>query len=70
MGGVPRPFEIMAKEAKDQPLPLGQEAVSSREQLQRLGPLMGLIASGDVPLDDTSAKAIQTYIDGMSKRER
>jgi hypothetical protein len=70
MQGVPRPFEIMGKEAKDQPTPIGQESVSSREQVQRLGPLMGLIASGDVPLDDTAAKAIQTYIDEVSKRER
>jgi hypothetical protein len=70
MDGVPRPFEIMSKESKDSPAPIGQQPISSREQAQRLGPLMGLIASGDVPLDATAAKAIQTYIDEVSKRER
>lgn len=70
MQGVPRPFEIMAKESKESPPPIGQEPLSEREQLARLGPLMGLIAEGNVPLDDTAAKAIRTYIDGMDKRAR
>jgi len=31
---------------------------------------MGLIASGQIPLDETSARAIKTYIDGMDQRAR
>lgn len=70
MQGVPRPLQIAARDAKDEPVPMGHEAVSSKEQMARLEPLMGLIARGDVPLDQTSAKAIQTYLDGMDKRVR
>lgn len=70
MAGVPRPFQIMQRDAKDEPAPLGQVPISEREQMSRLEPLMGLIASGDVPLDATAAKAIQIYIDGMDKRAR
>jgi hypothetical protein len=63
-------MQIAAMESKDQPNPIGQQPISGREQIDRLQPLMGLIANGDVPLDETAAKAIQTYIDGMDKRAR
>jgi hypothetical protein len=63
-------MQIMAKESKEQPAPLGYVPISSNEQRQRLEPLMGLLASGDVPLDSTSARAIKTYIDLMDKQAR
>lgn len=70
MGEKPRPLELMAKESRDSPAPIGQQPIGWKEQQGRLEPLMGLIASGDIPLDDTSARAIKTYIDGMDQRAR
>lgn len=70
MREMPRPLQIAANEARDEPAPIGQQPISSREQRARLEPLMGLIAKGDIPLDDTTARAIQTYIDGMDQRAR
>ena len=70
MGEVPRPMQIMAAEARDEPAPIGQTPISAGEQRARLEPLMGLIASGDLPLDETAARAIKTYIDQMDKRAK
>lgn len=68
MGETSRPMEIAAKESKEHPNPIGYQSIGPSEQRARLEPLMGLIARGDVPLDDTAAKAIKTYIDQMDKR--
>lgn len=70
MGELPRPLEIAAKESREHPSPIGQQPIGPSEQRARLEPLLGLIASGDVPLDDTAAKAIKTYIDQMDQRAR
>ena len=66
---VPRPLEIMARDGAKE-TPIGTRRLSDREQMTRLEPLMGLIASGDVPLDDTSAKAVAAYLGSFHKRAR
>lgn len=70
MDEVPRPLQLYAKVPKDERLPLGSKEVSEPEVMRRLEPLMGLIANGDVPLDDTAAKAVAQYANGFHKRAR
>ena len=67
---VPRPLEIYSKVPKEERVPLGHKEVSEPEQMRRLEPLMGLIARGDVPLDETAARAVAAYANGFHKRAR
>jgi len=70
MGEVPRALVLMDKEPREEKLPLGTKLVSEPEQMRRLEPLMGLIARGDVPLDETAARAVAQYASGFHKRAR
>jgi hypothetical protein len=70
MTEVPRPFVLLDHEPKSEKTPLGTEPISEPEQMRRLEPLMGLIARGDIPLDDTAARAVATYANGFHKRAR
>jgi len=70
MGEVPRPMELYAKLPKEEQSPIGTAPISEREQMRRLEPLMGLIARGDVPLDETAARAVAQYANGFHKRAR
>jgi len=70
MDEVPRPLQIVAKDAAKEPGPLNTEPISERETMARPEPLMGLLAAGQVPLDDTSARAVAAYVNGFHKRAR
>jgi hypothetical protein len=70
MTEVPRPLQLYARVPKDERAPIGSELISEPEQMRRLEPLMGLIARGDVPLDDTAARAVAAYANGFHKRAR
>lgn len=62
MGEVPRPLEVAFRDAKDS-LPVGRTRVSARDQAKRAEPLMAMIASGDVPLDEHSAQLVAAYLE-------
>ncbi|HEY1295464.1 MAG TPA: hypothetical protein VGJ60_20490 [Chloroflexota bacterium] len=70
MGEVPRAFVLLDKEPRAEKTPIGTQPISEPEQMRRLEPLMGLIARGDVPLDDTAARAVAAYANGFHKRVR
>jgi hypothetical protein len=70
MDEVPRPLQIYSKVPKEEQQPIGTRHVTDPEVMRRLEPLMGLIARGDIPLDDTAAKAVATYANGFHKRAR
>jgi hypothetical protein len=70
MGEIPRPLELYSKVPKEEQHPIGTRPVTEPEQMRRLEPLMGLIARGDVPLDDTAARAVAAYAKGFHKRGR
>ena len=70
MGETPRPLELYDKVPKEERTPIGQQPISEREQMRRLEPLMGLIARGDIPLDDTAARAVAAYANGFHRRAR
>jgi hypothetical protein len=62
MQEVPRALELSAKDYADEG-PLGRKKLSRKQVAQRVEPIMGLIASGDIPLDEHSAKAIAAYVE-------
>lgn len=70
MDEVPRPLQIYSKVPKEEQHPIGTRPVTEPETMRRLEPLMGLIARGDVPLDDTAARAVAQYANGFHKRAR
>lgn len=70
MGEVPRGFVLMDKEPASEKLPLNSKPVTEPEQMRRLEPLMGMIARGDIPLDDQAARAVAAYANGFHKRFR
>jgi len=64
---VPRAFEIASRDdAKDRDP--SRKRVSRQEASRRLEPLMGLVASGDVPMDDQTAEAIAAYLESKGSR--
>lgn len=69
MQEVPRPLEVAARDARGE-YPIGQRPISERKAMAQLEPLMGLLARGDVPLDETAARAVATYVGGFHKRVR
>lgn len=66
MRGVPRALEVVQKHAN--PAPLGQTPISAQESARRLEPLMGLYATGQIPLDETGSQAVAQVLDHMWRR--
>lgn len=62
MSEVPRPLEIAAKDYAHEGR-RDRKKLPKAEVARRLEPLIGLIASGEIPLDEHAAKAISTYIE-------
>lgn len=62
MGESPRAFDVISKDAADDK-PLNRKAVSKHEVARRLEPLMAMVASGEIPVDNQTAEAIKTYVE-------
>jgi hypothetical protein len=67
MKEVPRPFEVEARDSKDQ-APIGREKVSPAQQAARAEDIMPLIAAGKIPLDEHSAQLVAAYLDHHHRR--
>lgn len=61
MSEQPRAARI-AEGYKDEGM-YNRQKLSPKEIARRIEPLIGLIASGEIPLDDTAAKAIAAYVE-------
>lgn len=61
-GTTPRILELVKADTKGQPL-LGQRRISEGEAIRRIDPLMGLFASGVVPIDETTAPLVSRALE-------
>lgn len=62
MGEVPRSLEVQARDGKGE-MPIGRTRVSDRELARRVEPMLALVASGDIPLDDNLSRAFAAYVE-------
>jgi len=61
-GEIPRAFEVVSRDdAKDKDP--SRKKISRSEAARRLEPIMGLVASGDVPMDTQTAEALAAYLE-------
>lgn len=60
-----RGLQLTAREAKENP-PTGRRFLSTKAQNNQAEPLVGLLAHGHIPLDQTSAE----MLDGVMKKEQ
>lgn len=67
MDEVPRPLEVAYRDGKNE-TPMGRQKIAPHKLAERVEPLMAMIASGEIPLDDHSAQVISTYLDNYYKR--
>lgn len=66
MGEVPRALQLAAQDYASEG-PIGRTRVPVAEQAKRLEPIMGMIAGGQIPLDEKSAQAVATYLEEHHK---
>lgn len=66
MGEVPRPLEIAERDYSREG-PIDRRRLKPAEVARNIEPLIGRIASGDIPLDDHAAKAIALYVEEHHK---
>jgi hypothetical protein len=62
-----RGLELAALEGEREP-PFGRRWISKQEQVKRAEPVVGLLAHGVVPLDETSSQALAAVMDQIHRR--
>jgi hypothetical protein len=60
MSEVPRGLEIAARHPDP---PLHRQPTRRKEVAQRVEPLLGALANGEIPLDDHLARAFAAYVE-------
>ena len=68
MEEVPRALEIVAHDDHGQQ-PIGRTPVSKAETNRRTQDYMSQVVAGEIPLDQTSAEVIKSYLDKQHARQ-
>lgn len=64
MSEVPRPLEVAQRDAEGQRTSRpGRRKLSEREVARRAEPLLAMVASGDIPVDNHAAQVIRAYVE-------
>lgn len=50
--------------------PMGTRKISKPEAIRRAMPMLGLIANGHIPLDETTSELVASALDDFAKRRR
>jgi len=68
MSEVPRAFEVISHDDKDQ-VPIGRKKISPARVHERQGNYLSKVVSGDVVLDDQAAEVVRQYLGAHHARQ-